>query len=102
MIKKTYFLPVLLALLSVLCCGRAAAQYLAPRCSIHLLNPVSLLSKGGLKLQYRISQENSFLVAYRMYWGFFPGYQASIEYHRYFQSWEKSEAFYYGRAGIGR
>ncbi len=60
------------------------------------------MSKGGLKLQYRLSLHHSVLAAYRKYWGFFPGYQGSIEYHRYFRSWERSEAFIYGKAGMGR
>lgn len=80
---------------------RAGAQYLAPRLSVHFSNPLSLLSKGGLKAQYRISQENSFLLGYRWYWGFFPGYQVAAEYHHYFRSFEQSEAFFYGKIGFG-
>ncbi len=102
MIKKAYFLPLLLALLSVFCCNRVAAQYLAPKFAIHFTNPLGLGSKGGIYGQYRLNQQNSFLLGYKWYWGFFPGYQATTEYHRYFWSWDKSEAFYYVKAGIGQ
>ncbi len=102
MIKKTCFLPLLLALLPLLCSKPANAQFLAPRFSIHASNPVGLFEKVGFKAQFRLSQENSFLVGYRYYWNFFPGYQASMEYHRYFQTWDPHEGFIYGKMGIGK
>lgn len=99
--KKTYILSIILSLICAAYSHQISAQYLAPRLSIHLSNPLSLLSKAGVKAQYRVNQENSFLMGYRWYWGFFPGYQASAEYHHYFRSFEKSEAFFYGKLGFG-
>jgi hypothetical protein len=101
MTKKTILLPTLLAILYLSCCHVAVAQYLAPKMSIHLTNPASLLSKAGVRLQYRLNQEHSVLVSYRWYWGIFPGYQGSVAYQHYFRSWERSEAFFYGKVGVG-
>jgi hypothetical protein len=99
--RKLLLIPLMSVLLSVLSCGDVAAQYLAPRVSIHLSNPLSLLSKAGVGLEYRLNMTHSVLLGYRWYWGFFPGYQGSVEYHRYYRSFERSEAFVYARVGIG-
>ncbi len=101
MIKKTFLLPILLVLMTTFCCTEADAQYLAPRLSVHLSNPLGLVTKGGVKLQYRANNGHSFLAGYRKYWGFFPGFQGAVEYHRYFRTWRRSEGFLYGRVGMG-
>lgn len=88
-------------LLSVTCCTQASAQYTPPRMSIHLTNPLSLLSKAGVKLQYRLNDNHSVLVGYRSYYGFFTGYQGALEYHHYYRTWERSESFFYGKFGVG-
>ncbi len=101
MSQRLFLIPLLSVLLSVSCCERAAAQYLAPRVSIHLSNPLSLLSKAGVGLEYRLNMTHSVLFGYQSYWGFFPGAQGSVEYHRYYRSFDRSEAFVYARVGIG-
>lgn len=102
MMKKTYFLPYLLVLLSIFCCKEVAAQYLAPKFALHLTNPLSAASKIGLRAQFRLTQENSFLLGYKQYYNFFPGYQITGEFHRYFHSFDHSEAFYYFKGGMGK
>jgi len=101
MFRKLLLFALSSVLLSATCIQYAAAQYLAPRVSIHLSNPLSLLSKAGFKLQYRLNENHSVLVGYQWYWGFFPGTQGVIEYHHYYRTWERSEAFFYGRFGVG-
>lgn len=76
-------------------------QYLPPRLSIHLTNPLSYASKFGVGLQYRLNLRHSVLVSYRNYYGFFPGQQGSIEYHGYYRTWDRTEAFFYGKFGVG-
>lgn len=91
-----------LLLIMQLCLATAGTgQYLPPRLAIHLSNPLSYASKFGVKLQYRLNIRHSVLVGYRSYYNFFPGYQGSIEYHGYYRSWERSEAFFYGKFGVG-
>lgn len=101
MIKKTHLFTLMFVVLCVFSDRQVSAQYLAPRFSIHLSNPLTLGSKIGVKLQYRLSLHHAVLAGYRKYWGFFPGYQYALEYHHYYRTWERSEAFYYGKAGIG-
>jgi hypothetical protein len=99
-IKKS--LPIiLLVIMSVLDSGKARAQYIADRMAIHFDSPVSLFTKTGGKLEYRFGQQNSIAACYNRYWGFFPGYNMGLDYHRYYQSWGTSENFIYGKAGGG-
>lgn len=91
----------LLILLSVSCSRQAHAQYIADKVAIHLSSPLGLISKGGFKFEYRLSQQNAVLVDYNRYWGFFPGYNAGIEYHRYYETWGNFENFIYAKAGTG-
>jgi len=74
---------------------------MADRMAIHFSNPVGLISKGGFKLEYRFGIQSAILVDYNRYWGFFPGYKAGLEYHRYYQSFSRHEDFIYGKAGAG-
>ncbi|GAA4461337.1 hypothetical protein GCM10023093_05820 [Nemorincola caseinilytica] len=89
----------------MLCRGEARGQfcpYTPYRLSVHVTNPLGLLSKAGLRLQYRLSSANSVLLGYRHYYGFFPGYQAFGEFHRYFSIQNaENEAFFYGKMGVG-
>jgi hypothetical protein len=62
---------------------------------------LGLFSKGGFKFEYRLNLQNSVLVTYNRYWGFFPGYNAGVEYHRYYQTWNKTENFIYAKSGLG-
>lgn len=101
MLKNRYYLPLLISLSSLLSGTAAVAQYTAPRLSIHLTNPLSLASKAGFKLQYRLNQDHSALVGYRNYYGYFPGYQVFGEYHHYYRTWNRWESFYYGKVGVG-
>lgn len=95
--RKSISLVVLPAVLCLMLGAKAAAQYLPPRISIHVSNPLSLMSKAGVKLQYRLNENHSVVAGYRTYYGFFPGYQSSVEYHHYYRTWERSEAFFYGK-----
>lgn len=76
--------------------------YTPYRFSVHVTNPLGLASKRGVRLQYRLSSVNSVLLGYRQYYGFFPGYQAFGEFHRYFALQNaENEAFFYGKMGVG-
>lgn len=106
---KSHFLHLLLPLflLGILYRGNAYGQYNCPytpyRMSIHVTNPLSALSKAGLRLQYRFGNKNSALLGYRKYYGFFPGYQGVGEFHRTFSIQNaENEAFFYGKAGYGK
>lgn len=101
MILRTAIPTICLALLATVVSERSYAQYVAPRFSIHVTNPLSLGNKFGGKLQYRLNQENSVLLSYRTYYGFFPGYQGAAEYHRYYRTHDRWESFFYGKVGIG-
>lgn len=101
MLRKLLLPFVMLALMTVPQTQRATAQYLAPRMSVHLSNPLGLVNKFGGRLQYRLNNGHSFLAGYRKYWGFFPGYQATGTYQRYFRAWHRFEGFYYGKIGVG-
>ena len=97
--KKVLF--SLFVLLSV-SCSVTRAQYLDPHYAIHLTSPIGLLSKGGIKVEYRINLQNALLAGYTQYWGFFPGYQGNFEYRKYFAAGRStSENFIYAKAGVG-
>lgn len=105
---RTRCLSFILPLLLCLSCVHSVkgqyknCPYTPYRMSIHLVNPLSALSKVGFRLQYRFGNKNSVLLDYRSYHSFFPGYQASGEYHRSFAIQNaENEAFFYGRAGYG-
>lgn len=93
----------LMFLLAVMLCVTTPThgQYLPPRLSIHVSNPLSYASKFGVKLQYRLNIRHSVMVGYQTYYGFFPGAQGSIEYHGYYKTWDRTENFFYGRFGVG-
>ena len=98
--KKVLF--SLFVLLSVLAGTVSRAQYLDPHFGIYFTSPLGLLSKGGVKLEYRVNQTNALLLGYTQYWGFFPGYQGNFEYRMYFPARKsKSENFIYAKAGVG-
>ena len=89
-------------LVSMLWGTAARAQYLDPRFAIYLSSPLSLLSKGGVKAEYRLDLQNSLSLGYTQYWGFFPGYQGALEYRMYFtQRKSNAENFIYAKAGLG-
>ncbi len=94
----------LFSILSILSCTTARGQYLDPHYAIYVTTPISILSKGGIKFEYRINMENALLLSYTQYWGFFPGYQGALEYRKYFPDRLRrriSENFIYGKTGIG-
>ena len=98
--KKVLF--SLFVLLSVLAGTVSRAQYLDPHFGIYFTSPLGLLSKGGVKLEYRVNQTNALLLGYTQYWGFFPGYQGNFEYRMYFPARKsKSENFIYAKGGMG-
>ena len=101
MLIKNRLLLCVLILMSVFSSKEAHAQYIADRMAIHFSNPLGLVTKGGFKLEYRFGQQNSALLNYNRYWGFFPGYNGGIEYHRYYQTWGNFENFIYGKVGLG-
>ncbi len=97
--KKVLFVLFVLFSMS---CSVSRAQYLDPHYAIYLTSPLGLLSKGGLKVEYRINMQNALLLGYTHYWGFFPGYQGNLEYRKYFPARKSlSENFIYAKAGVG-
>ncbi len=96
---------IIIAILSFFSCRQVATAQFCPytpyRWSVHATNPLSLLSKAGVQLQYRLSSKHSVVAGYRHYYGFFPGNQISIAYHRYFALNADDEFFVYGRGGAG-
>jgi hypothetical protein len=69
---------------------------------IYFSNPISLLSKGRIKIEWRIDQSDALQLSLAGYYAIFPGSQESLEYRRYFRSpGVKSENFIYGKAGLG-
>lgn len=72
--------------------------------AIHFTSPLGLLSKAGVKAEYRFNPQNSLLAGINGYYGFYPGYQAALEYRHYFHKKpkEKAENFIYGKLGVGR
>ena len=101
---KKKLLIILFILASVLSGSLARAQYLDPHFAVYLSNPLGVLSKAGVKFEYRLNLQNALLLGYDQYWGFFPGYQAAFEYRMYFTDRSRtssSENFIYGKAGMG-
>lgn len=95
---------LLISLFVILSCSAARAQYLDPHYAIYLSSPLGLLSKGGVKVEYRLNLQNALLLSYDQYWGIFPGYQGDFEYRMYFTDRSKmssSENFIYAKAGLG-
>ena len=92
----------LFILLSAISSKVVRAQYIADRLAIHLSSPIGLTTKAGFKFEYRLSQQNAILVDYNRFWGFFPGYRAGLEFHRYYDSWGNFENFIYAKAGAGQ
>lgn len=101
--KKT-LLSGFFTVLSILSCGVARAQYLDPRFAIYISTPLTILSKGEIKAEYRLNLQNALLLSYTQYWGFFPGNQGALEYRLYFPERRRdrvAENFIYGKAGMG-
>lgn len=70
--------------------------------AIHLSNPMLLLSKAGVKGEFRITPHHSALVGYTRYWGLFPGWQANAEYRYYIGRLNRRYNFFgYARGGYG-
>ena len=102
MIMKKKLSLILLVCFFLLSGLESRAQYLDPRIGIYFSNPLSLLSKAGIKAEYRLNLDNAILGSYTQYWGYFPGYQASFEYRRYFADRKRNgENFIYTKAGGG-
>ena len=100
--KKVLF--ALFAFCSLFVCKESHAQYLDPHFAIYFTSPTGLLSKGGVKAEYRLNLQHALLLSYTQYWGYFPGYQGDLEYRAYFAAhsrFSSSENFIYGKAGLG-
>ena len=99
---KKKVLTCLCFLFSLLACTESRAQYLDPHFAIYFTSPLGVLSKGGLKFEYRLNLQHALLLSYTQYWGFFPGYQSALEYRLYFPSRKStSENFIYAKGGMG-
>ena len=101
--KKKLFISLFIVV-SILSGAAARAQYLDPRFAIYLTSPFGILSKGGIKAEYRLNLQNALLLSYNQYWGFFPGYQGAFEYRKYSVKRQKesnTENFIYAKAGVG-
>ena len=101
---KKKVLLTLFVLFSLFVCTESRAQYLDPHFAIYLTSPLGLLSKGGVKAEYRLNLQHALLLSYTQYWGYFPGYQSALEYRIYFAAHSResnSENFIYGKAGLG-
>ena len=98
--KKVPFILIILSSLFV--CTESRAQYLDPHFAIYLTSPTGILSKGGIKAEYRLNLQHALLLGYTQYWGYFPGYQGNFEYRIYFETRKSnSENFIYAKAGLG-
>lgn len=96
MLKKL-FLCVFMVM--AVCC--ASAQDGDRRMAIYFNNPLSLVSKFRIKVEYRLDVQKSVLVNYTLHWGIFPGYSAGAEYRSYWETLGMNENYIYGRGGLG-
>lgn len=76
-------------------------QISSAKLTIYQSNPLSLLSKERVKLEYNFNSKNSILASGALYWGLSPGYQAFAEYRHYTRPRRSSEFFYYIKGGQG-
>jgi hypothetical protein len=69
--------------------------------AIYLNNPIGWISKFRVKAEYRMDVQKSIMVSYASYYGFFPGYQAGLEYRNYHELLSQHEHFWYAKMGLG-
>ena len=98
---KKKILSGIFILMSLLSYQKADAQYLDPRYALHISNPLGMLTKIGIKAEYRLNLHHAFLGSYTNYSGFFPGYQVAIEYRVYYETRRKADNLIYGKLGGG-
>ena len=101
---KKNFVTSLFVLMSAFCCKEASAQslyYGMPTFAVHITSPTGFLYKGGVSFEYRIYSENALLLSYTDYWGYYPGYQAALEYRLYFNTKTVAENLIYMKLGTG-
>lgn len=90
--------------MSVLCSRKAGAQsmyYGMPTFAAYFSTPTGYFYKFGVKAEYRIYSENALLISYDDYWGYYPGYQAALEYRLYFSTTTATENLIYMKLGNG-
>jgi hypothetical protein len=94
--KKAVIFVAFIALLLVANTHIAGAQI-----AIYQSNPLGLITKERIKLEYRADDRNSVLLSLTQYWGLCPGFQVFTEYRNYQQNSPKTEMFYYCKGGWG-
>jgi hypothetical protein len=70
---------------------------------IHFTSPLSLFSKAGVMVEYKVGVQRSIMFGYTNYWGYFPGYQGYAVFRQYLNTWRHSrhENFLYVKGGVG-
>ena len=94
--QKKLYSVVVIVLLSVITAFKVNAQV-----AIHLSNPLGLLSKARIKIEYRLDTRHALLLSTAGYWGWCPGLQGYAEYRNYHFVTRRTELFYYGKLGGG-
>lgn len=73
--------------------------------SIYQSNPLGLISKERIKIEYHFNQQNSLSIAGAAYWNFNQGQQVFLEYRRYSLNNnmydDTKQFFWYGKFGGG-
>jgi hypothetical protein len=70
--------------------------------SVYINSPLGLLNKVRAKVEYRFKRDQSVLLSFAKYHGVVPGLQTYLEYRKYYRKVNKTELFFYGKAGIGK
>ena len=96
LMQKKLYSVLVIVLLSAITAFKVNAQV-----AIHLSNPLGLMSKARIKIEYRLDDRNALLLSTTGYWGLCPGLQGYVEYRNYHFVSRKTELFYYGKLGGG-
>ncbi len=87
---------IVVSTIFILGCHRADAQLV-----LYQSNPLGLISKERLKLEYRFTSGHSIQVGAAFYYSFCPGTQVFAEYRYYAKHEGQTDFFYYGKTGYG-